>query len=590
MKLPKWLEEKYDLLWDKFEDREFRSSEALEILGREHLIDEKSLLAAISEMRKNGWIETRKDPNDERRRIYRLRPKSEIIKDYLTLRDNKLGRADIERILKRAADLIRTRVDYKFILVLLFMKQVSDKWRMEYQKAYEDAIKEYGLSEEEARVEARNSAYHDLDINEEYLWDNIRNDVENMPDKFGRALKNLAELNPAFKDVVDAFDFLEFTQRKENREILRQLVELFSEKKLTNVDPDILGDAYEWILRYFAPTKAKEGEVYTPREVIRLLVEILDPKPGESVYDPASASNGMLIISHRYVKETYGDVERLFLYGQEVNRKTMALGSMNMYIHDIKDYNIAHGDTLLYPKFKESDGIMRFDVVIANPPWNQDGYGEDTLKKGEYWRERFKYGFVTKQSADWAWIQHMIASAKDDGRIGVVIDNGCLFRGGRERSIRSAVLEDDLIEAVILLPEKLFYNTGAPGAIIILNKDKDEERRGKVLFINAGEEYEKHPEVRKLNILSDENIARILEAYREFRDDDGFSRVVNLEEIRENDYNLNVPLYAFPEEELEDVDVAGEWRRLSEIEDELAELDERIMGYLDELGYMGVRM
>ena len=169
MKLPKWLEEKYDLLWDKFEDREFRSTEALEILGKEHLIDEKSLSAAISEMRKKGWIETRKDPADERRSIYMLRPKSEIIQDYLTLKDDKLGRADIERILKGAADLIRTRVDYKFILVLLFMKQMSDKWMMEYQKAYEDAIKEYGLSEEEARLEARNSAYHDLDIKEDTL-------------------------------------------------------------------------------------------------------------------------------------------------------------------------------------------------------------------------------------------------------------------------------------------------------------------------------------------------------------------------------------------------------------------------------------
>ncbi|MEN4007291.1 MAG: N-6 DNA methylase [Methanobacterium sp.] len=176
--------------------------------------------------------------------------------------------------------------------------------------------------------------------------------------------------------------------------------------------------------------------------------------------------------------------EKLFLHGQEVNQKTLALGVMNLYIHEIKNAHVQTGDTLLYPKFKDENGIKKFDVVIANPPWNQDGYPEDTLKKGEFWRQRFKYGFVTKQSADWAWIQHMIASADDKkGRVGVVIDNGCLFRGGREKKIRTGIIKDHLIECVVLLPEKLFYNTGAPGAIIIFNKNRPENRKDKVLFI-----------------------------------------------------------------------------------------------------------
>ncbi len=375
-------------------------------------------------------------------------------------------------------------------------------------------------------------------------------------------MKTLAERNPHLKDVLDNVDFIQFTTSRENAEILRQLVELFSIQKLHHVSPDILGDAYEWILRYFAPMKAKEGEVYTPREVIKLLIEILDPKPGESVYDPASASNGMLIISYKHVEDKYGksEVDKLFLYGQEANQKTLALGRMNLYIHDIKNANLAYGDTLLYPKFKEGEGLKQFDVVIANPPWNQDGYDEEVIKKGEFWKQRFRYGFVPKQSADLAWVQHMLASAKDDtGRVGVVID------------------------CIILLPEKLFYNTGAPGALVFLNKNKPVERKGKVLFINASSEFEQHPEVRKLNRLSEVNIQRIAEAYRKFDGGDGFVRAVTLDEIKENDYNLNVTLYVFPQEEAEEINVEREWQELRIIEGEIAGVEAEIEGYLKEI-------
>jgi len=255
------------------------------------------------------------------------------------------------------------------------------------------------------------------------------------------------------------------------------------------------------------------------------------------------------------------------------------LAKMNMYIHDIHNHHLEFGDTFLYPKFKEGDSLRRFDVVVANPPWNQDGYDEEVLKKGEFWKQRFGFGFVPRQSADWAWIQHMIASAKDDGsRVGIVIDNGCLFRGGKEKAVRSAVLSEgnDLVECVVLLPEKLFYNTGAPGAIIIFNKHKPAERKGKVLFVNASGEFEQHPEVRKLNRLGDSNIQKIAEAYAGFREEKGFSRTVTLKEIEENDYNLNVTLYVMPVEEGEEIDIAKEFSELKLLEKEMQEVGAKL--------------
>jgi type I restriction enzyme M protein len=548
---------------------------------------ENQINVFLSELRKRGWLEVKLDPEDARKRIYKLISREEIISETLAMSKNQLTKSDLYSLLKGAADLIRTRVDYTFILVLLFYKRISDKWEIEFDKAYRDALAD-GLAEEEARQEAKNSIYHDFDISEGLLWEQIRKDPARLPENFSRAMKTLAELNPELKDVFENVDFVQFTSNRENTEILRQLVELFSARPLHHVSPDILGDAYEWILKYFAPQKAKEGEIYTPREVIKLLVEILDPKPGEYVYDPAHGSGGMLITTYQHVENEYGKaaLDKVFLFGQEVNFKTLALSKMNLYIHDIRNPQVAQGDSLLYPKFKEKEGIKKFNVVIANPPWNQDGYDEEILKKGEFWRECFEFGFTPRQSADWAWIQHMLASADNkDGRVGVVIDNGCLFRGGKEKAIRTAIISPDAdkIEAVILLPEKLFYNTGAPGAILILNKNKPAARKGKILFINASKECQQHPEVRKLNQLADSNIDKIAKAYKEFKEIEGFSRIVGFDEIKENDFNLNVTLYVFPEEETEKIDVEKEWGNLRRLEKETAEIEAKIEGYLKEI-------
>jgi len=583
--IPSWLDKRYKVLWESCKGSPFRFEDAARILKEKNYDEQEQVNVLLSELRKAGMLKVDFDPKDARKRIYTLKSRSEILSERLDVSKKQLTRGDLEGLLKAAADLIRTRVDYTFILVLLFYKRVSDKWETEFEHAYKDAVAD-GLNEKEARKEAINSIYHDFDISEELLWENLRKEPARLPENFSKAMKAMAERNPELRDVFENVDFVQFTGNRENAELLRQLVELFSAKSLQHVSPDMLGDAYEWILRYFAPQKAKEGEVYTAREVIKLIVDILDPRPNESVYDPACGSGGMLIISHQHVKDKYGKSEskKLFIFGQEANHKTLALAKMNLYIHDIRNCQLALGDTLLYPKFKDKESLKKFDVVIANPPWNQDGYDDETLKRGEFWKDRFGLGFTPRQSADWAWIQHMVSSASGDkGRVGVVIDNGCLFRGGKERAVRAGVVNADLIEAVILLPEKLFYNTGAPGAIMVLNNNKPKPRKGKVLFINASKEYQQHPDVRKLNQLGPSHTEKIAKAYRDFKEHEGFSMVVGKDKMEENDYNLNVTLYVSPEEEVEEVDIQKEWEELKELDKELKAVDKRIEGFLKEL-------
>jgi type I restriction enzyme M protein len=295
----------------------------------------------------------------------------------------------------------------------------------------------------------------------------------------------------------------------------------------------------------------------------------------------------MLIMAYKYVEEHRGkeEAKKLFLYGQEANQRTLALARMNMYIHDIRDVNLLFGDTLLYPKFKNGNGVRTFQIVIANPPWNQDGYDEEVLKKGEFWKQRFSLGFTPRQSADWAWVQHMLASARDeDGRVGVLIDNGCLFRSGKEGAVRAKAVQADLVDAVILLPEKLFYNTGAPGVLLILTKRKPATRKGKVLFIDATHEFEKHPELKKLNRLGDQNIQNIRDAYAAYKGIPGLARVVPLAEIEQNDFNLSVPRYIESTAQEEEIDIAATWKNVQELEAERDAINKKLGGYLKELG------
>lgn len=584
--MQKRIKQRYTFLRKSFKSKEFTLDEAADILLKEYKDPKDSVITILSDLKKENCLEVKLDPDDSRKRIYRLKdPHLE------RFRKEVLDRKDLEALLKEAADLIRTKVDYTFILLLLFYKKVSDKWQKEYGEAYKESIDLYNLSVEEAKQNAANPTYHDFIIPEKYLWENIRNDSDKLAENFSAAMKKMAELNPNYKDVFENFDFVQFVNNRENQEILYDLVELFSVSSLEKASPDVLGDAYEWLIKLFAPQKAKEGEVYTPREVINLLVQLLDPKPGERIYDPALGSAGMLIGAHAYVKNKHGKegADKLFLFGQEVNYKTRSIAKMNLYLHGIKNAIPEYGDTLLYPKFREAGELMQFDIAIANPPWNLDGYGEDKITKGEFWKKQYNdWGFVPDQSADWVWLEHMhyVTSERENGRVGVVMDNGLLFRGSKEKTIRQKMIEADLIEAVLLLPEKLFYNTPAAGCIVILNKNKREELRNKILFINASQEFIQHPEVRRLNSMSEEgNIKKIVEAYRDDLHHDGFTRTVDLSEIKDNDYNLNVSLYVFPEVESEHINIKKEWDELIGIEKELSVYNKKIESFLTELNY-----
>jgi len=575
-KVPKWIEKRYLSFLTQFKEKKFDFNQAQNFLKEKYKDSKDQTKLILSELQKAGYLKSERAFKDRREKIYTL---INIFKKEIN-NNNVDSRSQLNSILKNAADIIRTRVDYTFILLLLFYKAVSDRWEAEFDKRYKNLLKE-GWKEVEAIHEAEAPYYHTFNLPKELLWNSLRKSPLKLAENLSRAMKRLGELNPDYKDIFTQFDFLQFTQNQGNNEILIQLFELFSKYSFSKIESDILGDAYEWILKYFAPSRAKEGEVYTPREVIRLMVEILKPQPKKSVYDCSLGSGGMLIVSHQYVKEYYSEKEAdtLFLYGQEQNPKTLALAKMNMLLHNIKNYDFRQGDTLLYPKITANNSIKRFDYVIANPPWNQKSYGEENLKKAEYnWR--FNFGFPTKQSADWAWIQHMLASVKENngGKMALIIDTGAVARGGREKAIRQKIAEKDWIECVILLPEKLFYNTSAPGLIIIFNKNKPKERRNKILLINATKEFTAG---KPQNTLSQENIKKIISTYDKFKEIKKLSKIITLEETEEADFNLSPSRYVSVMDEEEYRPIGEIVRDLEEINKERQKVEENINKILE---------
>jgi type I restriction enzyme M protein len=397
------------------------------------------------------------------------------------------------------------------------------------------------------------------------------------------AFRAIEDANPRLRGVFQDVDFANRERFPDS--LLEQLLQHFEKYRLRNcdVDSNVLGDAYEYLIAKFADDAGKKGgEFFTPKYVVRLMVEMLKPEEGMTVYDPTCGSGGMLLESVHYMERNGLNPDSLMLFGQEKNLNTWAISKMSLFLHDIDDARIERGDTLRDPKHvSDEKTVMKFDLVMANPPFSMKNWGHEVWSKGDPFG-RDKYGCPPKSYGDLAFVQHMIASLKPSGRMACVVPHGVLFRGGAEGKIRKGILEDDLIEAVVGLGPNLFYGTGIPAAILFVNRAKAAERRGSIIIVNGSEEL---VEGKKQNHLSDENVARMVGAVERWEDEELFCRVVSLDEIRENDHNLNLTRYVQTTPPPPPIDVAEEWRKLQELMAERDEAERRMTEFIEELGY-----
>jgi len=510
----------------------------------------------------------------------------------------------LETWLWDAACVIRGPVDaprFKdYILPLVFLKRLSDVFDDELERL----SAEYGsrdialqlLEQERERGQVHLVRFY---IPENAHWEKIRqHGVSGLGQFLTDAVRSVARENPRLQGVIDVVDFNATAagQRIIPDDHLSRLIDVLSKHRLGlhDVEPDILGRAYEYLLRKFAEDQGQSaGEFYTPREVAILMAHLLDPQPGMTVYDPTCGSGGLLIKYHLRLLETHGVKENgrlklppgvapLRLYGQEINPATFAIARMNAFIHDMEG-DIRLGDTMRRPAFTDADARLRqLDLVTANPMWNQS-FPTDLYEHDAY--GRFTYGTPPSSSADWGSLQHMLASLNERGKMAVVLATGAVSRGSgnhgsnRERDIRKAFVERDLIEAVILLPENLFYNTTAPGIILLVNRRKP--RRGEILLINASQQFAKG---RPKNYLTEEHIARIAALYHDWRAEEGLSAIITSDEASRNDYNLSPSRYVSTNGKEEVLPLEEAVVRLLEAEEERAEADRELSQILQKLG------
>ena len=466
---------------------------------------------------------------------------------------DRITQAELEQYLAKAANRLRGTIDQAdfkaYIFPLMFFKRISDV----YSEEFAEALEESGGDQEFAAF-AEN---HRFSIPEGSLWSDVRERTENTGTALQSAFREIEKANP--ETLYGIFGNANWTNKdKLPDRKLADLIEHFSTKTLSNanVAPDVFGNAYEYLIKRFADqSNKKAGEYYTPRSVVGLLINILDPQEGESVYDPACGTGGMLIEVIEHVKAAGGNAKTLWgkLYGQEKVLATSAIARMNLLLHGVEDFKVIREDTLRNPAFYTGNHLAQFDCVVANPPFSLKNWGEQEWVSDKWGRNQLG-GVPPKGYADWAWVQHMLTSAEPTGgRVAVVLPQGALFRRGAEARIRTHVLQHDLVDTVIGLAPNLFYGTGLAACVLILRLDKPAVRRGKVLFIN-GEGLLKRG--RNQNTLEPEHAEKLFDTYQAFEDRSGLAYVARIEEIADNDYNLNIPLYVAPDHTGETITLA----------------------------------
>jgi len=494
---------------------------------------------------------------------------------------------DINKAVWAACDSFRGIVDpsiYKdYILTLLFLKYISDIWQDHYDQYQKEHGDEPELIEElmksERFVLPRSASF--------YRLHERRNEPGN-GERIDQALHaieeaNIAKLRDVFQDI--SFNSNKLGDDKQKNTILRHVLEDFAKPQL-DLRPsrvgqlDILGDAYEYLIGNFAAMAGKKaGEFYTPPAVSDLIANLLSPREGDEICDPACGSGSLLMKCGRRVREKFNGSKRYALYGQEAIGSIWALAKMNMFLHGEDNHRIEWGDTLRNPKLLNADETLKhFDIVAANPPFSLEKWGYEDAENDRF--GRYRRGLPPRTKGDYAFILHMIETLKPGtGRMGVVVPHGVLFRGAAEGQIRKKLIEENLLDAVIGLPEKLFYGTGIPAAVLIFRKRKVDD---KVLFIDASREYR---DGKNQNFLRPEDLAKIVETYRLRISEEKYAYLASLDEIRENDYNLNIPRYVDTFEEEAEIDLATVRREREQLKAQLAELEIEMAQYLKELGY-----